>query len=39
LGKAIKYNLAVCVVGDAGEKGTFDSVVNLKYFIHAVKLL
>jgi len=39
LGKAIKCNLAFCAVWDAGEKGTFDSVVNLKYFIHAVKLL
>jgi hypothetical protein len=39
LGKAIKYNLAFCAVGDVGEKRTFDSDVNLKYFIHAVELL
>jgi hypothetical protein len=29
-GKAIKYNFVFC---DAGEKGTFDSVLNLKYLI------
>jgi hypothetical protein len=29
--KKIKYSFAFCAVGDAGEKGTFDSIVNLKY--------
>jgi hypothetical protein len=29
--QAITYNFAFCGVKDAGEKGTFDSVVNLKY--------
>jgi hypothetical protein len=37
VGKAMKYNFAFCAVGDAGEKGTFDSVLNLKYFMHEVK--
>jgi len=36
--KAIIYGFAFCVAGDAGEEGTFDSVLNLKYFIHAVKV-
>jgi hypothetical protein len=36
-GKVIKYNFAFCAVGDAGEKGTFDSILNLKYFTQAVK--
>jgi hypothetical protein len=36
-GKAIKYNFAFCVVGDAGEKRTFNAILNLKCFIHAVK--
>jgi hypothetical protein len=27
-GEATKYNSAFCVEGDAGEKGTFDSVLN-----------
>ena len=35
--KAIIYNFAFCVAGDAGKEGTFDSVLNLKYFIPAVK--
>jgi hypothetical protein len=35
--KAIKYNFAFCGVGDAGKKGTFDSIVNLKYFIQSAK--
>jgi hypothetical protein len=34
VGKAVKYNFAFCVVGDAGEKGAFDSVSDLEYFIH-----
>lgn len=34
MGKAVKYNFALCA---AGEKGTFDSVLNFKYFINAVK--
>jgi hypothetical protein len=33
--KTIKYNVAF---SDAGEKGTFDSVLNLKWFIQAVKI-
>jgi hypothetical protein len=37
VGKAIKYNFAFCAVRDAGEKGTFDSILNLKYFIQTVK--
>jgi len=36
--KAIKYNFAFCAAGGAEERGTFDSVLNLKYFIQAVKL-
>jgi hypothetical protein len=36
-GKAIKYNFAFCVAGNAGEKGTFGSIFNLKYFIQAAK--
>lgn len=35
--KAIKYTFAFCAVGDSGERGTFDSVSNLKYFIHTAK--
>jgi hypothetical protein len=35
--KAIIFYFAFCVAGDAGEEGTFDSVLNLKYFIPAVK--
>jgi hypothetical protein len=31
MGKAIKYNLAFCAVGDAGEKRTFASVVNILF--------
>jgi hypothetical protein len=27
-GEATKYNVAFCVTGNAGEKGTFDSVLN-----------
>jgi hypothetical protein len=37
VGKAVRYNLAFCAVVDAGKKGTFDSILNLKYFIQAVK--
>jgi hypothetical protein len=37
VGKAIKYNFVFCAAGDAGAKGTFDSVLNLKYFTYAVK--
>jgi hypothetical protein len=31
--KAIKYKFAFCAVGDAGEKETFDLILNLKDFI------
>jgi hypothetical protein len=34
VGKATKYNFAYCA---AGKRGTFDSILNLKYFIQAVK--
>jgi hypothetical protein len=37
VGKTIKYNFAFCAAGDAGEKRTFDSMLNLKYVIQAVK--
>lgn len=37
-GKAIKYGFALCAVGDAGKKGSLDTFLNLKYFIHCVKL-
>jgi hypothetical protein len=37
VGKAIKYSFVFCAAGDAGEKGTFDSILNLEYFIQAVK--
>jgi hypothetical protein len=33
----IKYNLAFRAAGDAMGKGTFASILNLKYFIQAVK--
>jgi hypothetical protein len=36
-GKAIKYNFVFCASGDAGETGTFGSVLNMKYLIEAVK--
>jgi hypothetical protein len=32
VGKAAKYNFAFCAAGYAGEKGTFDSILNLKIF-------
>ena len=32
-GKAIRDKFAFCAVGDTGQKGTFDSVLNLKYHI------
>jgi hypothetical protein len=35
--KAIKYNFDFCAVGDAGEKGDFDSILNFIYFIQTVK--
>jgi hypothetical protein len=38
VGKAIKYKFAFFAAGNAGEKGTFDSVLILKHFIQAVKL-
>jgi len=34
VGKAIKFNCALC---SAAEKVTSDSVLNSKYFIHAMK--
>jgi hypothetical protein len=37
VGNAVKYNFVFCAARDVGEKGTFDSILNLKYFIHAVK--
>jgi hypothetical protein len=37
VGKTIKYNFAICAVGDAGEKGDFDSILNLMYFIQTMK--
>jgi len=39
VGKSIrvKYNFAFFTVGDAREKGTFDLIFNLKYFIHREK--
>lgn len=33
-----KRNFVFCAAGDAGEKGTFDIVLNSKHLIHAVKL-
>jgi hypothetical protein len=33
-----KYSFAFCAAGDGEKNGTSDSVLNLKYFIHAVKL-
>jgi hypothetical protein len=33
VGKEIKYNFAFCGAGDAGERLTFNSMLNLKYFI------
>jgi hypothetical protein len=38
MAKTIKYHFAFCAREDAAEKGSFDSVSNLKYFIQAVKL-
>jgi len=35
--KSIKYNFAFCAVEYAGEVTNFDAVLNLKYFIQAVK--
>jgi hypothetical protein len=37
MGETIKYNFVFCAAGDAGEKGTIDLFLNLKYFIQAVK--
>ena len=37
VGKSVKYNFAFCAVGYAGKKGTFDSILNLKYLIQAGK--
>jgi hypothetical protein len=36
-GKATQYHFAFSAAGDAGEKGNFDSILNLKHFIQAVK--
>jgi hypothetical protein len=33
----MKYKFAFCSVGDAGKKEIFDSILNLKDFIPAVK--
>jgi hypothetical protein len=35
--KSLKYNFAFCAADYVGEKTTFDAVLNLKYFIQAVK--
>ena len=35
--KTIKYHFAFCAAEDAEEKETFDSILNLKYFIQALK--
>jgi len=37
-GTAVKYSIALCAVGFARKKGTFDPILNLKCFIQAVKL-
>jgi hypothetical protein len=37
VGKAVKYNFAFYAVEDEEKKGTFDSILSLKYFIHAVR--
>jgi len=37
VGKVIKCSFAFCAAGDAGEKGIFDSFLNLEYFIQEVK--
>jgi len=39
VGTAIKYSFALCDTGNAGENGTCDSGLNLKYFIQVVKFL
>jgi hypothetical protein len=36
VGKAIKFSFVFCSVGNTWKKETFDSILNLKYFIHAV---
>jgi hypothetical protein len=33
----MKYNSAFCSAVAAGKKGAFDSLLNMKYFIHAEK--
>jgi hypothetical protein len=37
IGQAIKCNFWVCAAGDAGKRGKFFSIFNLKYSLHAVK--
>jgi hypothetical protein len=37
VGKVIKYNFVFCAAWDGGKKKIFDSVLNVKYFIEAVK--
>jgi hypothetical protein len=37
VGKAVKCNFAFHASEDEEEKGTFDSILSLKYFIHAVR--
>jgi hypothetical protein len=37
LGKAVKYNFAFHAAEDEEEKETFDSILSLQYFIHAVR--
>jgi hypothetical protein len=37
VGKEIKNTFAFCAAGNTGWKATSDSVLNLKYFIQAVK--
>ena len=37
MGRTVKYNFAFDAAEDEEEKGTFDSVLSFKYFIHAVR--
>jgi len=34
----MKYSFAFGAAGHAGEKGTFDTILNLQYFIQTLKL-
>jgi hypothetical protein len=35
--KAVKYFIAFCAAANAGEKESFDLILNLKYSIHTVQ--